>query len=57
MVKMSEITDIVETKLLELKIKEHYTGSKKQYIVTKEELIDFCIDLIKVIEKVENEDN
>lgn len=51
-----EIADIVETKLLELKIKERYTGSKKQYIVTKEELIDFCIDLIKVIERVENEE-
>lgn len=53
---MKEITDIVETKLLELKIKEHYMGNKKQYILTKEELIDFCIDLIKVIERVEKND-
>ena len=50
-----EIADIVETKLLELKIKEHYTGSKKQYILTKEELIDFCRDLIKVIKRETND--
>lgn len=38
-------------KLVELKIKEHFKQDKKYYRIDKEQLIDFCIKLLKVIEK------
>ena len=38
-------------KLVELKIKEHFKQDKKYYRLDKEQLIQFCIDLIKTIEK------
>lgn len=38
-------------KLVELKIKEHFKKENKKVIMSKEELIQFCIDLIKTIEK------
>ena len=37
--------------LVKLKIKTHYNKENKQFIISKEELIQFCIDLIKTIEK------
>lgn len=37
--------------LIKLKIKTHYNKENKQFIISKEELIQFCIDLIKTIEK------
>ena len=37
-------------RLIELKIKEHFKENKKFYKITKEELIDFCIKLLKSIE-------
>ena len=37
-------------KLVELKIKEHFKKENKFYRLSKEDLIDFCIKLIKVIE-------
>ena len=37
--------------LVKLKIKTHYNKDNKQFIISKEELIQFCIDLIKTIEK------
>ena len=37
-------------KLVELKIKEHFKKENKFYKLSKEDLIDFCIKLIKVIE-------
>lgn len=36
--------------LVKLKIKEHFKKEKEYYKLTKEDLIDFCIKLIKVIE-------
>lgn len=38
-------------KLVELKIKEHFKQDKKYYRLNKEQLIDFCIKLLKEIEK------
>ena len=38
-------------KLVELKIKEHFKQDKKYYRIDKEQLIDFCIKLLKEIEK------
>lgn len=38
-------------KLVELKIKEHFKQDKKYYRIDKEQLIDFCIKLLKKIEK------
>ena len=37
--------------LIKLKIKTHYNKDNKQFIISKEQLIQFCIDLIKTIEK------
>ena len=36
--------------LVKKKKKTHYNKDNKQFIISKEELIQFCIDLIKVIE-------
>lgn len=38
-------------KLVELKIKEHFKKENKRITLTKEELIQFCINLLKLIEK------
>ena len=38
-------------KLVELKIKEHFKKENKKITLTKEELIQFCINLLKLIEK------
>ena len=37
--------------LIKLKIKTHYEEKNKQFIISKEELIQFCINLLKLIEK------
>lgn len=37
--------------LIKLKIKTHYNKENKQLLMTKEQLIQFCIDLIKTIER------
>lgn len=37
--------------LIKLKTKTHYNKDNKQFIISKEQLIQFCIDLIKTIEK------
>lgn len=37
--------------LTKLKIKEHFKKSDKKITLTKEELIQFCINLLKFIEK------
>ena len=37
--------------LIKIKIKTHYEEKDKQLLMTKEQLIQFCIDLIKTIEK------
>lgn len=37
--------------LIKLKIKTHYEEKDKQLLMTKEQLIQFCIDLIKTIER------
>lgn len=36
--------------LIKIKIKEHFKKENKFYKLSKENLIDFCIKLIKVIE-------
>ena len=41
----------VINELIKLKIKTHYEEKDKQLLMTKEQLIQFCIDLIKTIEK------
>ena len=48
---MTEEAIIVLTKMM---IKEHISNNQDKYIFTKEELIKFCIKLIKVINQVEN---
>mgnify|MGYP001624198914 FL=1 len=37
--------------LIKLKIKEHFKQDKKYYRLDKEQLLDFCIKLLKEIEK------
>ena len=37
--------------LTKLKIKEHFKKEDKKITLTKEELIQFCINLLKLIEK------
>jgi hypothetical protein len=51
-----KIIDVIETTLLTLKIKEHFAKEKKTYVITKEELIDFCRELIKVIKDIETDE-
>lgn len=36
--------------LIKLKIKEHFKKEKEYYKLTKEDLIDFCIKFIKVVD-------
>ena len=45
------MNNIAIEKLVELKIKEHFKQDKKYYRIDKEQLIDFCIKLLKEIEK------
>lgn len=45
------MNNIAIEKLVELKIKEHFKQDKKYYRLDKEQLIDFCIKLLKEIEK------
>ena len=44
------MNDIALEELIKLKIKEHFKKENKFYKLSKEDLIDFCIKLIKVIE-------
>ena len=45
------MNNIAIEKLVELKIKEHFKQDKKYYRIDKEQLIDFCIKLLKEIER------
>lgn len=36
--------------LIKIKIKTHFDKENKKLLMTKEQLIQFCIDLIKTIE-------
>lgn len=45
------MNDLALEELIKLKIKEHFKKENIVYKITKEELIDFCIKLIKVIEE------
>ena len=45
------MNNIAIEELTKLKIKEHFKKENKKVIMSKEELIQFCIDLIKTIEK------
>lgn len=44
------MNNIALEELTKLKIKEHFKKENKFYKLSKEDLIDFCIKLIKVIE-------
>lgn len=44
------MNDIVIEELIKLKIKEHFKKENKFYKLSKEDLIDFCIKLLKAIE-------
>ena len=46
------MNDIALEELIKLKIKEHFKKENKFYKLSKEDLIDFCIKLLKVIEEV-----
>lgn len=49
------LDDTIE-ELTRIYIEEHLQSSdKKQYVLTKEELIKFCIKLIKVIKRIDEE--
>lgn len=45
------MNNIALEELIKLKIKEHFKQDKKYYRLDKEQLIDFCIKLLKEIEK------
>lgn len=48
------LDDTIE-ELTKLYIKEHLeTKDNKHYVLTKEELIKFCIKLVKVIKKIDD---
>lgn len=40
--------------LLKMKIKEHFEGDKKRYVLTKEQLIEFVMKYNKLVNEVEN---
>ncbi len=44
------MNDLALEELIKLKIKEHFKKENKFYKLSKEDLIDFCIKLVKVIE-------
>lgn len=44
------MNDQIIQELVKLKIKEHFKKEKEYYKLTKEELIDFCIKFIKVVD-------
>lgn len=44
------MNDLALEELIKIKIKEHFKKENKFYKLSKEDLIDFCIKLIKVIE-------
>lgn len=46
------MNDLALEELIKLKIKEHFKKENKFYKLSKEDLIDFCIKLLKVIEEV-----
>lgn len=48
---MKNINELSIEELIKLKIKTHYNKENKQLLMTKEQLIQFCIDLIKTIER------
>ena len=49
------LDDTIE-ELTRIYIEEHLDSSdKKHYVLTKEELIKFCIKLIKVIKRIDEE--
>lgn len=48
---MKNINELSIEELIKIKIKTHYNKDNKQFIISKEQLIQFCIDLIKTIEK------
>ena len=45
------MNEIAIEELVKLKIKTHFNKEDKKYIIDKEDLIDFCIKLVKTIEK------
>ena len=47
------MNDIALEELIKLKIKEHFKKEKEYYKLTKEDLIDFCIKFIKVVDSCE----
>ena len=47
----NDINKYVLHELIKIKIKTHYNKENNQLLMTKEQLIQFCIDLIKTIEK------
>lgn len=47
------MNDLALEELIKLKIKEHFKKEKKYYKLTKEDLIDFCIKFIKVVDSCE----
>lgn len=52
---VSKVLDDTIEELTKLYIKEHLENkNNKHYVLTKEELIRFCIKLVKVVKKVED---
>ena len=47
------MNDLALEELIKLKIKEHFKKEKEVYKLTKEDLIDFCIKFIKVVDSCE----
>ena len=47
------MNDQIIQELVKLKIKEHFKKEKEVYKLTKEDLIDFCIKFIKVVDSCE----
>ena len=45
------MNNIAIEKLVEFKIKEHFKQDKEYYKVSKEQIIDICIKLLKTIER------
>ena len=53
--KKEDTLDIADKILFELKIKEHFEGGNKKYVLTKEQLIDFVRNYNKLLFKIEEE--
>lgn len=51
------MADDVILELTELLCKEHKEGNKEKFVMTREELLRFCIKMMKIVKRIEEIEN